>query len=279
MALSYPGCDIPQVCSSPEDPDRRSFLSLLPEVRNRIYDLLLKKPDDVTLIHRFAKEPDEQCKDKAQDRRLADKTCWTFDALGARSLALDLANYQLSDFRWLYASDNPPGYVVSLSTQAAIILANIRISTSGFFRQMLSTPNATRVSFERVDVNTRHPMEDPSRTKLSAMIERCFLFLTDIYYHSPARAKTDSIVKVYINGYGCPTHATIQESSKLPIVTIHNSRMALGEPRIRNMTGGRAKKLSMDRICKLCRKDWTDDDRDREFADFLGHIYDKYKET
>lgn len=95
-------------------------------------------------------------------------------------------------------------------------------------------------------------------------MKRCFLFLSDIHFHSPPHATPLATTGLYINGRGVPV---------LPEVVVPNLRTQLDPATIRNMIQGRIGKLEKAPIRSHFRQLWSDGPQDRAFVQLLGHLY------
>jgi hypothetical protein len=90
-----------------------------------------------------------------------------------------------------------------------------------------------------------------------------FLFLSDIHFHSPPRAKPRVVVDMYVNGHGTLIYATVQNDPTSQDSKVHNTRMHLSSAQVRTMAQGRCESWSRAHIRIYFDEVWKDDAIDR----------------
>jgi hypothetical protein len=85
-----------------------------------------------------------------------------------------------------------------------------------------------------------------------------FLFLLDIFFHSPRQAALNAITEVYMNGHGVSVYATIRNAHEHPERTIRNSRIELDLATIRNMVKSRIVKFKNASKRGPIEEEWSD---------------------
>jgi len=183
-------------------------------------------------------------------------------------------------YRWFFSyqirSDRPPTYVIKLVTTEKTSLTRLTISSVGFFRQMSSVGAKTPIIFELHGSQLKENKEEHV-TIFKKILERLFLFLSDIHFHSPSKARADDSIEVYIDGHGTPVHATVSGKAHTSS-SVQNTRIHLTPAQVHGMAQGRLQRLREDHVRTLFREKWKDDARDHTFAYLLGHVYRKYLE-
>jgi len=115
-----------------------------------------------------------------------------FDSLISSPLAENLVDYSryysrnplIAKTRWIME----PTYIIELRTNMDCSLAELTISTLGLIRQLSSLHLRTPLIIRLFCSMDGGASRQEHGTTLRAIMKRCFLFLSDIHFHSPPQA-------------------------------------------------------------------------------------------
>jgi hypothetical protein len=195
-----------------------------------------------------------------------------FDTLDSSPLMKNLVDYSRNPFiaavNWRDST-----YVIQLRTDIDCSLSELTISTLGLIRQLSSLRLRTPLIIRLFCSMDGGASREEHRTTLRAIMKRCFLFLSDIHFHSPPQATPFATTGLFINGKGIPVHAIVRKLPNLPEVVVPNLRTELDPATVRNMIQGRIGRLEKASIRSHFRQVWSDGPQDRAFGQLLGHLY------
>jgi hypothetical protein len=143
----------------------------------------------------------------------------------------------ISDFRfWFrFVFRGNVRYVLELSTDLIASLSEVMSSAFGLLRHLQSVSSSILVVRRLLCDKHGQEMREQHHSTCGNMVDRCFFFLSDIFFHSPRQAALDAITEVYIDEHGIPVYATIQNSPDHPEKIVRNSRAELALATICNM--------------------------------------------